>query len=81
MAQALSAAGGDVAFALIADVPRITAMTTGAAAPKTPSPLVLAAGRTREPAELWGRLDVPSVVVQELVQEYAKKRAGQAPAP
>jgi hypothetical protein len=81
MAQALAAAGGDVAFALIADAPRISAMTSGGPAPATPAPLVLAVGRTSTPAELWGRLDVPSVVVQQILQDYARRRSAEPPAP
>jgi hypothetical protein len=74
MAGALSAVGGDATFVLVADALRITAMTTGSAAPATPQPLVVAAGRAAAPAELWARVDVPAAVVQQLVTEYTRRR-------
>ena len=74
MASALSAVGGDATFVLVADALRIAAMTTGSAAPAAPKPLVLAAGRTVSPGELWGRLDVPAAVVQQVLAEYTRRR-------
>jgi hypothetical protein len=82
MASALAAVGGDAAFVVVADALRIMAMTSGKPPPATPQPLVIAAGRTASPAELWARLDVPTAVVQALVQEYTRRRgASSAPAP
>jgi hypothetical protein len=89
MAGALSAVAGDATFVLVADALRITSMTTGSAAPSTPKPVVLAAGRTKSPGhnggdpqtpgpagELWGRLDLPAAVVQQLIGEYTRRRTG-----
>jgi hypothetical protein len=76
MADALRAVGGDATFVLIADALRITAMTMGGAAPSAPKPLVLAAGRTMSPGELWARLDLPAAVVQQLIGEYTRRRTG-----
>jgi hypothetical protein len=75
MAGALAAVGGDAAFVLVADALRITAMTTGGAAPPTPQPVVFAAGRTAAPLEAWGRFDVPAAVVQQLLTEYGRRRS------
>jgi hypothetical protein len=82
MASALAAVGADAAFVLIADALRINAMTTGTAAPSSATPLVLAAGRTAAPAELWGRLDLPVPVLQMLITDYTRSRSAMpAPAP
>lgn len=69
----------DASFVLVADALRINAMTTGVAPPAAPTPVVLAAGRTASPAELWGRVDLPVAVVQQLVTEYARRKTA-APA-
>ncbi|APR85741.1 Hypothetical protein A7982_11090 [Minicystis rosea] len=71
---------GDASFVLVADLLRISAMTTGAAAPGAPTPIVIAAGRTAAPAELWGRVDAPFAVLQQLATEYMRRSAA-PPAP
>ena len=81
MSSALAAVGADAAFVLIADALRINAMTTGTTPPEAPTPLVLAAGRTASPSELWGRLDLPVPVLQMLITDYTRNRgAPRAPA-
>ncbi|MFT3767664.1 MAG: hypothetical protein QM820_19590 [Minicystis sp.] len=80
MAEALAGIG-DASFIVIADALRINAMTTGTAAPKTPAPVVLAAGRTAAPAALWGRVDLPVAVIQQLLTEYMRHRAAPPSAP
>ena len=74
MASALSAVGSDASFVVVADALRIVAMTTGSTVPTLPQPLVIAAGRTTSPVELWGRVDLPSLVLQQLIMDYARKR-------
>jgi hypothetical protein len=81
MASALAAVGSEATFVLIADALRISAMTGGSAPPAPPAPLVIAAGRSRAPAELWARVDLPNVVAQQLVEEYARRRAALPAAP
>ena len=65
-------------FVLVADALRINAATSGLNAPPTPAPVLIAAGRTASPAELWGRADLPFVVVTQLVTEYARRRPAPA---
>jgi hypothetical protein len=76
MADALAGLG-DAGFVLIADALRVEAMTAGMPAAGPPLPLVLAAGRTAAPAELWGRLDLPVPVLQRLVTEMSRRRTQQ----
>lgn len=73
--RALLGGIGDASFVLVADVLRINAATTGVNAPPTAAPVLIAAGRGAQPAELWGRADVPYVVVQQIVAEYTRRRA------
>jgi hypothetical protein len=81
MASALSGVGSDASFVLVADALRIDAMSAGHMPPGgAPAPVVIAAGRTASPGELWGRFDVPVAVIQQLVTEYTRRRAA-APAP
>jgi hypothetical protein len=81
IASALSPIGAEAACVLVADVLRINAMTTGAMAPATPAPVVLAAGRSGPPAHLWGRIDVPVRVVQEVIADLMRRRASGSGAP
>jgi hypothetical protein len=76
MAGALGAVGGEATFVLVADALRISQMTTGGAAPAATQPVVIAAGRTAAPLDLWARVDVPASVVQLFVQEYTRRRTG-----
>ena len=80
MTSALASVGSEAAFVLIADALRINAMTSGTAPPQASAPLVLAAGRTAAPAELWGRLDLPMPVLQMLITDYTRRRSA-PPAP
>jgi hypothetical protein len=79
--SALSPIGAEAACVLVADVLRINAMTTGAMAPATPAPVVLAAGRSGPPAQLWGRIDVPLRVVQEVIADLMRRRTSGSGAP
>lgn len=79
MADALSGLG-DAGFVLIADALRVEAMTSGLAPSGPPTPLVLAAGRTAAPAELWGRLDLPMPVLQRMITELSRRRSAPQPA-
>lgn len=78
MAGALAGIGSDASFVLVADALRMNAMTTGVTTPAAPAPVVLAAGRTAAPLEVWGRLDVPVVVVQRVVGEHMQRRSAPA---
>jgi hypothetical protein len=81
MASALAQVGSDATFVLVADALRIDAMTTGRGAPANPAPVVVAAGRTASPAELWGRFDIPVSVVQLMVTEMVRRRSAAPAAP
>jgi hypothetical protein len=76
MASMLSVVGNEAAFVLVADLLRINAMTSGTVPPSTPMPLVLAAGRSGASgtAQLWGRFDVPTRVVEEVVAELMRRK-------
>jgi hypothetical protein len=67
---ALKPLGGDTSFALVVDPLRIVATRAGKAAQGEPTPVVLAAGAGSGGGEagLWVRLDVPTVVIRELVR-------------
>jgi hypothetical protein len=79
MARALAAVGAEATFVLVADALRISAMTGGTAPPATATPLLIAAGRSSGPVELWARADLPEAVVQQLLQQYTRPRTA-APA-
>ncbi len=80
IASALAPVGGEAVFVLVADALRMMAMTTGRPPQGTQAPLVIAAGRTSAPpAELWARVDVPTAVVQQLFQEYTRRRGAPSP--
>jgi hypothetical protein len=80
MADALAGLG-DAGFVLVADALRVEAMTAGLAPVGPPTPLVLAAGRSAAPAELWGRLDLPVPVLQRLITELSRRRGVPVQAP
>jgi hypothetical protein len=67
---ALKALGGDTSFALVVDPLRIVATRAGKPAQGDPTPVVIAAGAGKGGAEaaLWLRVDVPTVVIRELVR-------------
>jgi hypothetical protein len=81
MSGPLADLGGQVAFVLVADANRITALTGGPPSPGPGTPTVLAAGRSASAPELWGRFDLPASLVQQLVGEYFRRRGGQPAAP
>ncbi len=75
MAGPLAALGNDASIIVVADALRINAMTNTGAPPAPPAPLVVALGRTTQPAELWARAEVPNVVVQLLLANLARPQA------
>jgi len=78
MASAIAAIGGEAAFVLVADALRISALTSGKVPPAVTAPVVVAAGRSTAPAELWARIDLPTVVGQMLFQEYSRRKGAPA---
>jgi hypothetical protein len=76
VAAALKDVGAEVVFALVADVLRMDAMTSGRMPPAASTPVVLAAGRASAGAatELWARFDLPTSVVQQLVQQFMSQQ-------
>jgi hypothetical protein len=64
----LEALRGEASFVLVADPLRLVAARLGKAAPAQPAPVVFAIGKTGGEGILFGRLDVPSTTIQEIVK-------------
>jgi len=68
IAQAIDALGKDLSFALVADPLRVIAAKVGKPAPSTPAPATIALGRDANTKDLWARVDVATIIIQELVK-------------
>ncbi|AKT37754.1 hypothetical protein [Chondromyces crocatus] len=69
MKAGLDALGSEVSFALFLDPLRLLAVRTGKPAPAESTPVFVAAGASSAgEGSLWGRLDVPTAVLREVVR-------------
>ncbi len=66
--QAVNALGSGVSFALVAEPLRLLAAKMGKSAPPTPAPATFAIGRDPGSKELFARLDLATILIQELVK-------------
>jgi hypothetical protein len=64
----LSALGGKVSYALVADPLRLVAAKTSKSAAPEPEPLVFAVGKESRAGLLFGRLDVSAATIQEIIK-------------
>lgn len=80
MTGVLADLGADASFVLLADGLKLLSALRGGNAPADATPLLIALGRrgAEGAPELWGRVDLPTPVIQRLVQEiFFGRRAAQ----